>query len=426
MKISLIIPTLNDAGLFAKQLSALEQQSLLPAEVIVVDSSRNDDIKALAMTGSSKFELNYIRCGREYQFDRFLQTLKSFIHRSPKSFHSDNGTQNQGKKYPGEAINIAVDSAKYEILAFLDLGTKPIDNWLEDYHALLTTKKYEVIFGSTKYSSSSNFQKAIHQSTFGNLPLESNPGTLILKETYLKNRILNGYRAGADLEWRKRIKLHERWFYPSKIYLTYNSLPESFISAAKKFFIYQLHGSMIRIQENVKDFVLSAFLVFTGLLVIKWNSFFDWNTQSIFYIPHITKIFLLTVFFFSFQILILKRLNFISQSNHYEISSGIVKFLIVIFFFLVSYRWNSIAANWLESSILYIPHITKIYFFLLVSALIFYRGVIFPLSNGFTRNDLYPMNVLRAGFVGAMLDIVKAPGFLLGSILYIFIKRHDQ
>lgn len=425
MKISLIIPTLNDAGSFAKQLSALEKQSLLPAEVIVVDSSRNDDIKALAMNGSLKFELTYIRCGREYQFDRFIQTLKSFIHRSPKSFHSDNGTQNQGKKYPGEAINIAVDSAKYEILAFLDLGTKPVDNWLEDYHTLLTTKKYEVIFGATKYSSCSNFQKAIHQSTFGNFPLESNPGTLILKETYLKNRILNGYRAGADLEWRKRIKLNQRWFYPSKIYLTYNSLPESFISAAKKFFIYQLHGSMIRIQENVKDFVLSTFLVFTGLLVIKWNSFFDWNTQSIFYIPHITKIFLLTVFFFSIQILILKRLNFISKSWSFEISSGIVKFLLVIFFFLISYRWNSIVANWIDTSILFIPHITKIYFFALAFFLICYRGVIFPLRNGFTRNDLDLISAVRAGFVGALLDAVKVPGFLLGSLLFIFIKRYD-
>lgn len=425
MKISLIIPALNNAALLAKQLSALEKQSLLPEQVIIVDSSKSDDIQALSMRGSSKFELTYIRCGREYQFDRFLQTLKSFIYRSKDSRQLNNNPHKSGKKYPGEAINIGVENAKHEILAFLDLGTKPIANWLEDYHALITKKKYEVIFGSTKYLSQSNFQKAIHQSTFGNYPLESNPGTLILKETYLSNKILNGYRAGADLEWRKRIKLSHNWFYPSKMYLTYNSLPTNFISAAKKFFIYQLHGSMIRIQENIKDFVLSAFLVFTGLLVIKWNSFFDWNTQSIFYIPHITKIFLLTIFFFSLQILILKKLNFISQSNRYEISSGIVKLLIVIFFFLVSYRWNSIAANWLESSVLYIPHITKIYFFLSVFSLIFYRGVIFPLKNGFTRNDLYPMSAIRAGFVGAILDIVKAPGFLLGSILFIFIKRHD-
>jgi len=425
LKISLIIPTLNDAGLFVEQLSALENQSLLPAEVIVVDSSRNDDIKTLAMNGSLKFELTYIRCGREYQFDRFLQTLKSFIHRSRINLHSNSSSQNQGKKYPGEAINIAVDSAKYEILAFLDLGTKPIDNWLEDYYTILTTKKYEVIFGSTKYSSSSNFQKAIHQSTFGNLPLETNPGTLILKETYLKNRILNGYRAGADLEWRKRIKLHQRWFYPSKIYLIYSSLPESFISAAKKFFIYQLHGSMIRIQENVKDFVLSAFLIFMGLLVIKWNSFLDWNTQSILYIPHITKIFLLTVFFFSFQILILKRLNFISKSWSFFFSLRVVKFFLVIFFFLISYNWNAIAANWIESSVLFIPHITKIYLFSLAFFLICYRGVIFPLRNGFSRNDLDLMSVVRDGFVGALLDAVKAPGFLLGSLLFIFIKRHD-
>ena len=61
----------------------------------------------------------------------------------------------------------------------------------------------------------------------------------------------------------------------------------------------------------------------------------------------------------------------------------------------------------------------------LVFSLILYRGVIFPLKNGFTKNDLNTINAINAGVVGTMLDIVKVPGFLLGSILYIFIKRHD-
>lgn len=425
MKISLIIPALNDAHLLAKQISALEKQSLLPNQVIIADSSGNDDIKSLSIKGSSKFELTYLRCGREYRFDRFFQTLMSLFYRFKRNNEPHNAFKNECKKYPAEAINIAANHAKYEILAFLDLGTEPEFTWLEDYYDLMILKKYDVIFGSTKYSSNTAFQKAIHRSTFGNNPLESNPGTLILKEIYFDNKILNGYRAGADLEWRKRIKQSCKWFYPSKTYLTYNSLPKNFFEASKKFFIYQLHGSMIRIQENVKDFVLSAFLVLMSFLVIKWNSFFDWNTQSFFYIPHITKIFLLTVFFFFIQFLILKRLNFFSESKSYRISSGLVKFLILIFFFLVSFRWNSIAANWVESSILYIPHITKIYFFTLVFSLILYRGVIFPLKNGFTKNDLNAINAINAGVVGTMLDIVKVPGFLLGSILYIFIKRHD-
>ena len=184
MEISLIIPALNDAHLLAKQISALEKQSLLPNQVIIADSSRNDDIKSLSIKGSSKFELTYVRCGRERQFDRFLQTLMSFFYRFKRDHKANNALKNEGKKYPAEAINIATSYAKYEILAFLDLGTEPTKTWLEDYHKLMTLKKYEVIFGSTKYTSHTAFQEAIHRSTFGNNPLESNPGTLILKEIY--------------------------------------------------------------------------------------------------------------------------------------------------------------------------------------------------------------------------------------------------
>ena len=138
----------------------------------------------------------------------------SFFYRFKRDHKANNALKNEGKKYPAEAINIATSYAKYEILAFLDLGTEPTKTWLEDYHKLMTLKKYEVIFGSTKYTSHTAFQEAIHRSTFGNNPLESNPGTLILKEIYFNNKILNGYRAGADLEWRKRIKRSRKWFYP--------------------------------------------------------------------------------------------------------------------------------------------------------------------------------------------------------------------
>ena len=44
------------------------------------------------------------------------------------------------QKYPAEAINIAANHAKYEILAFLDLGTEPALTWLEDYYGLMILK----------------------------------------------------------------------------------------------------------------------------------------------------------------------------------------------------------------------------------------------------------------------------------------------
>ena len=51
-----------------------------------------------------------------------------------------------------------------------------------------------------------------------------------------------------------------------------------------------------------------------------------------------------------------------------------------------------------------------------------YRGIYFPIKNNISLSFLFPMNWLLVGCVGLILDIVKAPGYLLGTIFSPFLK----
>ena len=66
------------------------------------------------------------------------------------------------------------------------MSTFPEKNWISNSIKYIE-EGYDLVFGKTKYKSQSIFQNAVHLSTFGKLPQESNPGTLIKKSVYEKN-----------------------------------------------------------------------------------------------------------------------------------------------------------------------------------------------------------------------------------------------
>jgi hypothetical protein len=95
-------------------------------------------------------------------------------------------------------------------------------------------------------------------------------------------------------------------------------------------------------------------------------------------------------------------------------------------FFMVSYsifRWNALIANWVEDSIWYIPHITKIFVIGLFSASFLYRGIFFPIKNNIELSYLFPWRWVLVGLLGIILDIIKAPGYVLGALLATFMGR---
>ena len=97
-----------------------------------------------------------------------------------------------------------------------------------------------------------------------------------------------------------------------------------------------------------------------------------------------------------------------------------MSFFIIIAFGV--YNWNSSLAGWVEGSVWYIPHITKTFILLLCFASFIYRGLYFPIKNNIAFDFLFPINWIFVGLLGLFLDIVKAPGYLIGALISPFIK----
>ena len=414
--ISVVIPVMNDWDNLQKVINCLASQTYNPSEIIVVDSSSNNEIEESISEKFSSIPIKYIRAGRAYTADRLIQKYFSFAVKNKKI---------PGRAYPYEATNMGAEIACSKWVAFLDTATLPSKSWLKSLIDELNNKNLDLVLGSTRYFAHTRFQKLLQACTYGKFGHETMPGSIIKAEIYNNNfKIREGVRAGGDIEWRQRVKSKFKWSISEDNFLSYSNLPKNFFSCAKKMFIYQLHSARVDIQHTVKDIYLGLFLLFSVIIVPKWNSFVGWESSP-FFIPNITKIYLisiLTLFFFSFLI----SRGVFRGVKISSFVSNILRFSLLVLIFIIAYRWNAVIANWVEDSVWFFPHITKIFVGSVILTALFYRGIYFPLTHGILKNYLFPVNWILVGSLGILLDIVKAPGYLIGSVSSIFVKKLDS
>jgi hypothetical protein len=84
------------------------------------------------------------------------------------------------------------------------------------------------------------------------------------------------------------------------------------------------------------------------------------------------------------------------------------------------FNWNAVIADWVEDAVLYLPHITKIYVGGVILVSIVYRGIFLPLRRKVGSAYLLPFNWIKVGVLGLSLDLVKAPGYVVGAVLFFF------
>jgi len=78
-KISIVIPTLDDLFQLQILLNKLPSQILLPYEIIVIDSSSNNEIQNFLSDLNYPIKIHYSRIGRAYRWDRFLSLFLKII-----------------------------------------------------------------------------------------------------------------------------------------------------------------------------------------------------------------------------------------------------------------------------------------------------------------------------------------------------------
>lgn len=413
--ISIVVPVINDLTNLIELLNSIQDQTLPPSEIIIADSSSNDHIESYICNLSYSIKIKYVRVGRAYRGDKILHFISSLMPEKLKFKNLKNG-----RAYPYEATNQGAFHATGYWLAFLDSTTIPNKNWLEDYINLIKKNNIDVAFGRTKYFAKTYYQEIFRAATWGADGMESMPGTVIVSDLYFK--IKEGVRAGGDVEWRNKAKQNLRWHTPSGYCLKYFNVPKNFIASSKKLFIYQLHSARVNIQHTVKDIYLGLFLLLSVLVIPKWNYLIEGWDASPYFIPNITKIYLISFASIMILVLIVNR-GILRNFKTGSFATNMLKIAIFIISVICVYRWNHSIAGWIEDSIWYIPHITKIYFSLILIAALIYRGLYLPITHGINLNFLFPFNFLLVGLLGILNDLVKAPGYLLGAIISSFIKK---
>ncbi len=415
MHISVVIPTLNNPKDVQRVLESLNNQQQLPDEIVIIDSSENDEIDHLVQKSISSIPITYKRYGRAYRLDRFYYFLskiffiKKFFINLPK-----------GRAYPYEASNHGSLIAKHEWIAFLDATTLPNDQWIQDYCGILQNNEAEAIFGNTKYLATTYFQSILRACTYGRNGIETAPGSFMKKADFLNGfQITEGVRSGGDVDWKNRVRNNFITLTPEKSYLVYPHLHRNLLSCIKKFFIYQMHTAVQDIAHSIKDAYFVLALLFTLVLIPKWNAIVGWESSP-YFLPHITKIYFISITLILLISILFNR--FMSPDADKPLLKNAYK---VIFLILISfgvYNWNNYLAGWVEESIWFIPHITKIFISLVCLTSFAYRGLYFPIKNNIKLSFLFPFNWFVAGSLGLLLDIVKAPGYLLGALISPFIK----
>ena len=160
------------------------------------------------------------------------------------------------------------------------------------------------------------------------------------------------------------------------------------------------------------------------LIIPRWNFLIGGWTTNPLYIPNITKIYFLSILLLMLFNLIIN--NFIFR-RLYE--SYITKILKIITFIIITYsviNWNVVFTDLVEYSVFVIPHITKIYIFTLLTLIIIYRGLYKPLLNSVKFKSLFPSKFLLIGLLGLLLDLVKMPGYIVGSLISLFSLNSNK
>jgi glycosyltransferase involved in cell wall biosynthesis len=392
--ICVVIPVRDNEKYLLEVFHGVGNQSLPPREIVIVDSSSNNIISNLINEWNGKVPVKYIK-------------IES--------------------AYPGGARNIGVEVVESEWIALLDSTTVPEHDWLEKCAETAIEKNADFVRGLTIFEADTYFKKLLRATTYGCKPYGTLPGSIVKRKIFEKSGgFIPSIRSSEDVEWIERIKSMGCKTDTVKDFVsTYYGLPGNLWLAIKKYYKFAMAGAQTEVFKGHKYVYMTALLILLTILIYKWNKFatgFDEN--SILYIPHITKIYLgsLVVLYVVFK-------GFMRPWNR-KVKLGLFEktYLLVIVVLTTGlvYKWNLIFAHFNVKSVLYIPHITKIYVSSLLLLSIVFRGIIRPLRRNIGWSFIFPFKWILIGLIGVTLDFVKAPGYIWGGILGIMGKTINK
>ena len=270
--VSLVIPCNHSSEEFVALLRAVFSGSLLPREILVIQSSSSRPTQKYSL---SEALVNSLTADE-------LQKVNSV---SIDIFDVD-------AAFPGEARNKGVNHARGDLIAFLDVKTIPEQHWLEEACEYLEDSDLDGVWGSRIYRSNTLLAGLIRDAIYGRLPVRSVAGSVFRRQVYsVTGQMISWAPAGEDGDWMHRVKAHKLSFLmPKKAnhsYLGLDDKPLSFF--IKKWWRYYHYSRLLPV--NNRDRWLSFGLLYIVLIFFAFN----WNYKisaailgSPLVVPHIT------------------------------------------------------------------------------------------------------------------------------------------
>ena len=271
-KVSVVVPTMGFAQSVNVLLDALVNQEHLPDEVIIVDSSSDNSVLDIVDDFKEKLKINFVKVdqafpgkARNIGVKNAKNDLLAFLDSKtiPKSTWLKKGieelTVNSYDVVFGSTLYIA-KANKQRVLQACSYGKEPV---ITTPGTILKNKIFQIIG-------------------------EFIEGVRAAEDLEWRNR-------AEDLSF-KILK-------PTEFNLTYSEISSTFFQEFKRHFIYQFHGAKIDAQLNTKIIILGLGLLLITLIIPQWNRLVGWEesvlfiphiTKSYFYFLSIFSVFVLS------------------------------------------------------------------------------------------------------------------------------------
>ncbi len=211
-RISIVIPIYNESETLAELIRSISSQTLLPEEVIFVDSGSTDDSISIIRT--------------------FSQSTSSFrikVYSNPRGM-------------PGGNRNIGIREARGEWIAFLDAGVIPDSDWLKSLMDDVSSRNLNALYGLCRFNARTVFQKAVCAISYGYgayhpvLPASLFHSSIFTAVGFFREDL----RSSEDILWLMSL---EKILGPRQIcsaaFVSYSHFPKDFPQLIRKWWFYE-------------------------------------------------------------------------------------------------------------------------------------------------------------------------------------------
>ena len=172
--ISLVLPYFNEAKNIKYTFDCILNQTLIPKEIIFIDSHSSDN-----------------------SFNILTKLISNNKNKEIKILNLHTKLET-----PSEAKNFGISLSQFNIMAFMDFDLNFNSRWIESQYNLLLNSKVDIVFGVANLKGKSNFDKACCFQTYGYMsgtPII--PSSMMYKKVFSKVGLFIPIRSVYDKLW---------------------------------------------------------------------------------------------------------------------------------------------------------------------------------------------------------------------------------